>query len=111
MTTELRSALDEFVASNPVAVFMKGSKDAPQCGFSSTAVQILNALGVEFEAVDVLASDRLREGVKEYSSWPTFPQIFVDGELFGGCDILVEAYTSGDLPDRLKPTDPDADEE
>ncbi|KAG8037971.1 hypothetical protein GUJ93_ZPchr1061g2832 [Zizania palustris] len=81
--------LDKVVASHKVVLFMKGTKDFPQCGFSHTVVQILRSLDVPFETLDVLANEALRQGLKEYSSWPTFPQLYIDGEFFGGCDITV----------------------
>lgn len=75
--------------SNKVILFMKGSKDFPQCGFSNTVVQILKSLNVPFETINILENEMLRQGLKEYSSWPTFPQLYIDGEFFGGCDITV----------------------
>lgn len=102
LTPELKEALDTFVASNKVALFMKGTKDFPQCGFSNSLVQILNSLNVEYETVNILENDTLRQGLKEYSSWPTFPQLYIDGEFFGGCDITVEAYQKGELQELLK---------
>lgn len=102
LTPELKEALDVFVASNKVVLFMKGTKDFPQCGFSNSLVQILNSLNVEYETVNILENDTLRQGLKEYSSWPTFPQLYIDGEFFGGCDITVEAYQKGELQQLLK---------
>lgn len=102
LTPELKEALDIFVASNKVVLFMKGTKDFPQCGFSNSLVQILNSLNVEYETVNILENDSLRQGLKEYSSWPTFPQLYIDGEFFGGCDITVEAYQKGELQQLLK---------
>lgn len=93
LTPELKEALDIFVASNKVVLFMKGTKDFPQCGFSNSLVQILNSLNVEYETVNILENDTLRQGLKEYSSWPTFPQLYIDGEFFGGCDITVGSAT------------------
>jgi len=102
LTPELKEALDTFVASNKVVLFMKGTKDFPQCGFSNSLVQILNSLNVEYETVNILENDTLRQGLKVYSSWPTFPQLYIDGEFFGGCDITVEAYQKGELQEFLK---------
>ncbi|KAL6638555.1 hypothetical protein ACP70R_023666 [Stipagrostis hirtigluma subsp. patula] len=99
---EMRATLDKVVASHKVVLFMKGTKDFPQCGFSHTVVQILRSLDVPFETLDVLANEALRQGLKEYSSWPTFPQLYIDGEFFGGCDITVEAYKSGELQEALE---------
>ncbi|PWZ54140.1 Monothiol glutaredoxin-S7, chloroplastic [Zea mays] len=89
MSPEMRATLDKVVGSSKVVLFMKGTKDFPQCGFSHTVVQILRSLDVPFETLDVLANEALRQGLKEYSSWPTFPQLYIDGEFFGGCDITV----------------------
>jgi monothiol glutaredoxin len=89
LSPEMRETLDKVVGSSKVLLFMKGTKDFPQCGFSHTVVQILRSLDVPFETLDVLANEALRQGLKEYSSWPTFPQLYIDGEFFGGCDITV----------------------
>jgi monothiol glutaredoxin len=89
------------VGSKPVVLFMKGSALFPQCGFSSRAVQILDHLGVEFEAVDVLQDPEIREGIKAFSQWPTIPQLYVNGEFVGGSDIMYEMYESGELQDLL----------
>lgn len=83
---------------------MKGTKDFPQCGFSNTVVQILKSLDVPFETINVLENDLLRQALKEYSNWPTFPQLYLDGEFFGGCDITVDAYHSGELQELLEKT-------
>ena len=85
----MRETLDKVVGAHKVVLFMKGTKDFPQCGFSHTVVQILRSLDVPFETLDVLANEALRQGLKEYSSWPTFPQLYIDGEFFGGCDITL----------------------
>ncbi|KAH0448370.1 hypothetical protein IEQ34_022170 [Dendrobium chrysotoxum] len=89
LSPELKLTLDKVVSSHKVVLFMKGSKDFPQCGFSRTVVQILKTLNVPFETMDILENEVLRQGLKEYSSWPTFPQLYIDGEFFGGCDITV----------------------
>ena len=81
---------------------MKGNKLMPQCGFSNNVVQILNTLGVPFETVDVLADDEIRQGIKEYSSWPTIPQVYVDGQFVGGSDILIELYQKGELQEMVE---------
>lgn len=85
------------VAENPVVLFMKGVPDQPRCGFSATVVQILDHLGVEYAGVDVLQSEALRQGIKAYSDWPTIPQLYVNGEFVGGCDILREMFQTGEL--------------
>jgi monothiol glutaredoxin len=89
------------VAENPVVLFMKGTPDAPRCGFSATVVQILDHIGVDFAGVDVLSSDELRTQIKAYSDWPTIPQLYVKGEFVGGCDIIREMFQAGELKPRL----------
>src|SRR5688500_2528915 len=95
--TDVNARLDEIVASKDVVLFMKGSALFPQCGFSSRAVSILDHLGVEFETVDVLQDPEIRQGIKEYSDWPTIPQLYVKGEFVGGSDIMMEMYEAGEL--------------
>ena len=94
---EIKNAVD----STDVLLFMKGSPQFPQCGFSSTVCQILNQLGVDFKSVDVLQHAEVRDGVKQFSNWPTIPQLYVKGEFVGGCDIVREMYESGELADFL----------
>ena len=89
--------LDEQVKANPILLYMKGSPDTPQCGFSSKASQILIACGKPFSFVDILSNSQIRANLPEYSDWPTFPQLFVNGELVGGSDILSELHESGEL--------------
>ncbi|GMH33621.1 hypothetical protein BSKO_01455 [Bryopsis sp. KO-2023] len=102
MSEELKSSLDSFISKNPVILFMKGTREFPQCGFSNTTVQILNTMGVPYETVNILEDDLLRSGMKEYSQWPTFPQVYIDGEFYGGCDIMIESYQSGELKETLE---------
>jgi monothiol glutaredoxin len=90
------------VTTNPVVLFMKGSPVFPQCGFSAAVVQILTHLGVKFKGIDVLQDPAIRQGIKDYSSWPTIPQLYVKGEFVGGCDIIREMFESGELQDLLK---------
>jgi len=91
------------VTGNKVVLYMKGSPDFPQCGFSARAVQVLRACGVnEFFTVDVLQDPEIRQGIKEYANWPTIPQLYVNGELVGGSDIVTEMYQSGELQNLLK---------
>jgi monothiol glutaredoxin len=97
MTPELKAKLDTLVQSSKILVFMKGNKLMPQCGFSNNVVQIFNALGVPFETVDVLEDAEIRQGIKEYSSWPTIPQVYIDGEFVGGSDVMIELYQNGEL--------------
>lgn len=85
------------LSSSPVLLYMKGTPDFPQCGFSATAVRALNAVGAKFESVNIFEEPELREALKQYSNWPTYPQLYVNGELVGGCDIIVEMYNSGEL--------------
>ena len=94
--------IKELIKSNPVMVFMKGTKLMPQCGFSNNVVQILNALGVDFNTFDVLSDYEVREGIKEYSDWPTIPQVYLKGEFLGGSDILIELYNSGTLKEKIE---------
>ncbi len=90
------------ITDNPVVLYMKGTPVFPQCGFSAAVVQILTAVGVKFKGIDVLADPEVRQGIKEFSSWPTIPQLYVKGEFVGGCDIVREMYESGELADFLK---------
>ncbi len=85
------------VTENPVVLFMKGTPVFPQCGFSATVVQTLSHIGVKFKGVDVLADSSVREGIKEFSAWPTIPQLYVKGEFVGGCDIIREMFETGEL--------------
>ena len=85
------------VSENEVVLFMKGTPVFPQCGFSATVVQVLTHLGVQFKGINILEDPELREGIKEYSSWPTIPQLYVKGEFVGGCDIIREMFESGEL--------------
>ena len=94
--------IKDLINSAPIMVFMKGTKLMPQCGFSNNVVQILNSLGVHFETFDVLADEEIRLGIKEYSNWPTIPQIYLKGEFIGGSDILIEMYNSGELKEKLE---------
>jgi monothiol glutaredoxin len=94
--------IDSDVRSHPVVLYMKGSPVFPQCGFSAQVVQVLSELGVKFQSYDVLSDDSLRQGIKEFSNWPTVPQLYVQGEFVGGCDIVREMYLSGELAELLK---------
>ena len=94
--------IQETIDNNSVVLYMKGSKDMPQCGFSATVSHILNQLGADFLDVDVLRDPEVRQGIKEYSDWPTIPQLYVKGEFIGGCDIIKEMFQSGELQELLK---------
>ncbi|CAO3690496.1 unnamed protein product [Rhizopus stolonifer] len=104
ISTQMKTRLDKDIKSNDVVLFMKGTPEAPMCGFSRAAVQIMQVQGVDFtkiNAYNVLEDAELRESVKEYSEWPTIPQIYVKGEFVGGCDILLNMHQSGDLEELL----------
>ncbi len=94
--------IDEKVKANGVVLFMKGSPDFPMCGFSGRVVQILKHFGASFEGVNVLENDSVRQAIKDYSSWPTIPQLYIKGEFIGGCDIAIEMAQSGELEKLLK---------
>ncbi len=98
----VQEKIQSTVSDNSVVLYMKGSADFPQCGFSGRAVQILNACGADFISVDVLADPEVREGIKAFSNWPTIPQLYVNGEFVGGSDIMTEMYQSGELQTALK---------
>lgn len=102
LSPELRSAIEQFITENKVVAFIKGTKQFPQCGFSNTVVQILNSTSVPYVTVNVLEDELLRSGMKEYSQWPTFPQVYINGEFIGGADIMIAAYTSGELAETLE---------
>ncbi|KAF2833962.1 glutaredoxin [Ophiobolus disseminans] len=105
LSNEVRSAIDKAVASAPVVLFMKGTPETPQCGFSRASIQILGMQGVDpekFTAFNVLEDQDLRNGIKEYSEWPTIPQLYVDKEFIGGCDILMTMHQDGSLAKMLE---------
>jgi monothiol glutaredoxin len=102
MTPETKERIDTLLEQNKIMVFMKGNKLMPQCGFSNNVVQILNTLGVPFETLDVLADSEIRQGIKEYSNWPTIPQVYINGEFLGGSDILIEMYNKGELAQKVE---------
>ena len=102
MSDEAQTAIDEAVKAHDVLLFMKGTPTFPQCGFSSTVVQILDVVGAEYTATNVLENQDIREGIKTYSDWPTIPQLYVKGEFVGGCDIVKEMYETGELKGFLQ---------
>jgi len=102
MTDESHSRIADIVGKSDVVLFMKGSPLFPQCGFSSRAIAILNHVGVEFDSVDVLQDQGIRQGIKAFSDWPTIPQLYVKGEFVGGSDIMIEMYESGELATLLE---------
>ena len=95
--SDIQQQIAQEVTSNDVVLFMKGTPQAPMCGFSAQVVQILDYLGVPYKGVNVLADDEIRQGIKEYSNWPTIPQLYVKGEFVGGCDIVREMFQAGEL--------------
>ena len=99
--TDAHQVIDNEVKSNDVVLFMKGTPQFPMCGFSGQVVQILDYIGVDYKGVDVLTSNDLRQGIKEYSNWPTIPQLYVKGEFVGGCDIIREMFQAGELQTLL----------
>ncbi len=99
--TDINQVIENEVKTNKVVLFMKGTPQAPMCGFSGRVVQILNHIGVPFKGINVLANDELRQGIKNYSNWPTIPQLYVEGEFVGGCDIVTEMFQSGELKEML----------
>ena len=101
MTDTAQEQIKNTVTSNDVVLYMKGTPTFPQCGFSSTVVQILDYLGAEYHSVNVLDDQDIRQGIKDYNNWPTIPQIFVKGEFIGGCDILREMFETGELKSFL----------
>lgn len=100
--TDILETIRQEVTTTPVVLFMKGTHDFPQCGFSAVVVQVLNSLSVPFKAVNVLENPEIRQGIKDYSNWPTIPQLYIKGEFVGGCDIVREMYQSGELQSLLK---------
>ena len=108
---QIRSFLEEAIKDNPVMLFMKGTPEQPACGFSMRASGCLNALGVKYAALDILPDPRIRQELSAISEWPTIPQLFVDGKLVGGCDIVIEMYETGELADLLGVEQPEEEPE
>ncbi|CAO5677387.1 MAG: Glutaredoxin 4 [Holosporales bacterium] len=90
------------ISENNIVLYMKGTKDSPKCGFSTAVVRVLENLGLEFKDVDVMEDDRIREGIKQFTNWPTLPQLYIKGEFIGGCDIVRELYKNSELQEILK---------
>ncbi|MEM6535022.1 MAG: Grx4 family monothiol glutaredoxin [Pseudomonadota bacterium] len=101
MSDDIQASIGQAVKGNDVLLFMKGTPTFPQCGFSSVVVQVLDYLGIAYQAVNVLDDQDVREGIKAYSDWPTIPQLYVKGEFVGGCDIIKEMFESGELRDFM----------
>ncbi len=102
MDAALKQRIENDIKKNKVFLYMKGSPDSPMCGFSAQAVNLLQYYKVPFGAANVLADDEIRQGIKEYADWPTIPQLYVNGEFIGGCDIMMEMHSSGELEKILK---------
>lgn len=100
--SDIFNKIEKIISENSVVLFMKGSKDFPQCGFSAMTSHILNTLNVHFLDIDVLKDSEIRQGIKDFSDWPTIPQLYVKGEFVGGCDIVKEMFESGELQELLK---------
>lgn len=102
MNPELKAEFDKLVQENEVVLFMKGNADFPMCGFSARVTQILNHVGTKFVDINVLENETIREGIKEYSNWPTIPQLYIKGEFVGGCDIISEMFEAGELQEMIE---------
>ncbi|TLS76890.1 Grx4 family monothiol glutaredoxin [Mariprofundus erugo] len=108
MTSPVLKQIDKIVKENNVVLFMKGTPDFPQCGFSQRVAAILNTYDIPYAAVNVLLSDEVRQGIKDYSDWPTIPQLYVKADFIGGCDIVSEMHATGELKELLAPLKKDA---
>jgi len=102
MTPAVKERIDQLINQDKIVVFMKGTKLMPQCGFSNNVVQILNTLGVSYGTVNILDDPEVRQGIKEYSNWPTIPQVYVNGEFIGGSDVMIELYQNGELQQMVE---------
>ncbi|MBI2102345.1 Grx4 family monothiol glutaredoxin [Candidatus Woesearchaeota archaeon] len=101
MNDQLKKKIEQLINSSKVFLFMKGTPDEPQCGFSWKVVETLKGLGIKFDSFDILSDEEIRQAVKEYSNWPTYPQLYVSGKLIGGCDIVLEMAESGELKELV----------
>ena len=99
---EVKKKIENLIKKNEICLFMKGTPDSPQCGFSMAVSNVLKHLNVKFEGVNVLEDENLRQGIKDFSDWPTIPQLYIKGEFVGGCDIVKELFENGELKDLLK---------
>ncbi len=100
--SDIQKKIGRQIEENPIILYMKGSKEMPQCGFSAQVVNILNYYGVDYETVDVLLDPEIRQGIKDYSQWPTLPQLYVNGNFIGGCDICTDMHVNGELGEIFK---------
>ena len=101
MSDNTQEQIKNQIENNSIILYMKGSKDMPMCGFSARVVEILNSYGINYETVDVLLDQDIRQGIKQYSNWPTIPQLYINGQFIGGCDICVEMHDNGELEPML----------
>ena len=101
LSDKLRYEIENEIKNNPIVIYMKGTPDAPQCGFSARSVQILQSYNLPIKSHDILASEELRQSIKEFTDWPTIPQIFIKGQFVGGCDIITEMHENGELAQLL----------
>ena len=102
MNKNVNDKINKLIENNDVCLFMKGTPEVPQCGFSLAVANVLKHLGVDFKGINVLEDSEIREGIKEYSDWPTIPQLYIKGEFLGGCDIVKEMFEKGELQNKLK---------
>jgi len=102
LSDKMRQEIENEIKSNPIVIYMKGTPQAPQCGFSAKSVQILQSYNLPIKSHDILASEELRQSIKEFTDWPTIPQIFIKGQFVGGCDIITEMHANGELAQLLK---------
>jgi monothiol glutaredoxin len=109
--SEVNEKIKQIIVENDVVLYMKGNKSMPQCGFSSKVAGVLNYIGVDYEDINVLADDLIRQGIKSFSDWPTIPQLYVKGEFVGGCDIITEMALSGELDSLFEKNDIDFDKD
>ena len=101
-SSEPKERISNLIEKNPVLLFMKGTPEAPQCGFSNRVIQVLNSWDVPFESINVLSDENIRQEIKDFSNWPTIPQLYVDGEFVGGSDIMLEMYQAGELQEMIE---------
>jgi monothiol glutaredoxin len=102
MADDTKARIEKLIEDNKIMIFMKGNKLMPQCGFSNNVVQIFNVLGVPYETFDILADPEVRQGIKDFSNWPTIPQVYINGEFIGGSDIMIEMYQNGELQQMVE---------
>ena len=106
MANDVQAQIDEQVKKNKIMLYMKGTPDFPMCGFSAATIQVLNSYGVPYESINVLENPEIRDGIKHYSNWPTIPQLYINGEFVGGCDIVREMHETGELEPLIRAAAP-----